>query len=159
MINTNSKTKIACFHSFANLIQDQFMQGEDKYALGKDKEMTDWVCEISPGETGADWILGAIAKYIIRFKNFKNEKDLLKIATFAYIMWLKQGFHLKAQYEESAKIISSPAGVGGIESKKMVDGLGNRDRQESSGHNLSAGTGKDSGYMPKKHNTTVAGTM
>ena len=54
------------------------------------------------GETQADWVLGTIVKYVFRFKNFGREKDLFKIATYCYILWLKCGFHLlsDAQHEE-----------------------------------------------------------
>jgi len=66
--------------------------------------VTDWVCEIVPGETGVDWVLGTMAKYIGRFINFKREKDLLKIATYCYIVWLKMGFHLNKDHDEDVNI-------------------------------------------------------
>lgn len=101
--NTSIKEKQAHFEKFVELVRSQFWHGGDKYALTEDKEVTDWVCEIVPGETGVDWVLGTVAKYIGRFKNFKREKDLLKIATYMYIIWLKMGFHLKEEHDEDIK--------------------------------------------------------
>jgi hypothetical protein len=103
--NTDVKTKKANWPKFVKLLENQFVHGGDKYTLkGQlDKETTDWVCEICPGETGADWILGTMAKYIGRFLNFKREKDLLKIATYSYILWLKMGFHLNEEHDEDTK--------------------------------------------------------
>jgi hypothetical protein len=72
------------------MIRRQFEEGGIKYALGGGKEITDWVCEVA----GWEWMLGTMAKYIGRFKNYHREKDLLKIATYCYILWLKMGFHL-----------------------------------------------------------------
>jgi len=66
-------------------------------------EMTDLVCKLSPGKTGADWVLQTIVKYAGRFLNFRREKDILKIATFAFIMWIKMGYHLKEQHDEDVK--------------------------------------------------------
>jgi len=57
-------------------------------------EWTDIICQMSPGKTGFDWILQTIAKYAGRYLQFKREKDLIKIATYCYIAWLKGGYHL-----------------------------------------------------------------
>lgn len=105
MYNTDTKTKAENWAKFAELMENQFKFGGEKYALEgqPDKEITDWVCEICPGSTGVDWILGTMAKYIGRFKNFQREKDLLKIATYCYITWLKMGFHLQEKHDEDAK--------------------------------------------------------
>jgi len=100
--NTGWVTKKENFAKFANLVESQFVHGGDKYALeGQvDKESTDWICELAPGISGVDWVLGTIAKYLIRFKNFGREKDLLKIATYAYIAWLKCGYHVEEVHDE-----------------------------------------------------------
>jgi len=101
--NTDTKTKKECWPQFAKLIENQFIHGGDKYALNDGKEATDWVCELSGGETGADWILQTMCKYIARYKNFQREKDLLKIATYCFIMWLKKGHHLLGEHDEDTK--------------------------------------------------------
>ncbi len=83
------------FEKFVQLIRNQFEHGGEKYALNSEKEITDWVCEIDP-----NWVLGTMAKYIGRYKNFKRERDLLKIANYAYILWLKDEWHLKKKHDE-----------------------------------------------------------
>ena len=98
--NTGLNTKRDNFGKFVKLISNQFEHGGEKYALSFDKEITDWACELSPGETGADWILMTIAKYLGRFKNFQREKDILKIATYSYLLWIKMGFHLVERNDE-----------------------------------------------------------
>jgi len=73
--NTDIKTKKENWTKFSKLIENQFIHGGAKYCMeGQlDKEITDWVCEFSPGTTGADWILQTIAKYLGRYKNFGRE--------------------------------------------------------------------------------------
>jgi len=95
--STTIETKKDYFDQFASLISDQFSHGGDKYKLQgfEDREATDVISSVFGGETQFDWILGTMMKYLFRFKNFQREKDLLKIATYCYILWLKQGNHLK----------------------------------------------------------------
>jgi len=101
--NSNLKNKKENFDKFAELMKNQFMHGGDKYQLSEDKEGTDLICEMSPGKSGVDFVLQNVAKYCLRFINFKREKDLLKIATYAYICWLKCGFHLEEKHDEDVK--------------------------------------------------------
>jgi len=100
MTSTNVKTKRENWDTFSKLISNQFEHGGTKYAHTRDKEFTDVICEFVPGDTGVDWILGTILKYMGRYKNLKREKDLLKIATYCYICWLKAGHHLKEEHDE-----------------------------------------------------------
>lgn len=101
-LSTGIKVKRENWQKFAKFIENQFNHGGDKYSLPDqpDKEMTDLLCEMSPGKTGIDWIMQTIAKYCGRYINFEREKDLFKIATFAYIAWLKKGYHLKEEHDE-----------------------------------------------------------
>ena len=92
--NTTVEVKRKHFPQFAELIENQFNHGGDKYKASGGKEMTDLICETFPGDSGVDWALGTMMKYLARYKNFGREKDLLKIATYSYILWLKGGFHL-----------------------------------------------------------------
>lgn len=75
---------------FKELIKDQFMYGGKKYGLNTDstRESTDILFD----EHGKNWLFGTIDKYTYRYKNLGREKDLLKIATYMYIIWLKRGF-------------------------------------------------------------------
>jgi hypothetical protein len=99
--NTDIETKRKYFSKFSELIGNQFNHGGEKYAFPiEGKEATDWICELVPGATGVDWVLGTCAKYLGRFINQRREKDLLKIATYMYIIWLKMGFHLKEEHDE-----------------------------------------------------------
>lgn len=101
--NTTVEAKAKYFTRFIGLIKKQFMHGGDKYKLDNQKEHTDLICEAVPGDSGVDWILGTLMKYIGRYKNFGREKDLLKIATYSYILWLKGGFHLMKEHDEDAE--------------------------------------------------------
>lgn len=109
--NTSSQTKRDFWDDFEAMIRRQFEHGGEKYGLeGEDEmEMTDLVCMLNPGKTGADWIMQTITKYCGRYCNFMRERDLLKIATYAYIAWLKGGFHLDVEHDEDV----SKSGQGG----------------------------------------------
>ncbi len=100
--NTTVEVKRLNFDKFAALISNQFNHGGDKYKLQgfNDREATDVISSVFGGESEFDWVLGTMMKYLFRFKNFHREKDLLKIATYCYILWLKQGNHLKGGADE-----------------------------------------------------------
>ncbi len=90
------KNNLTVFHS---LIQDQFAYGGKKYAsTSQEKEATDILFE----NHGHSWLVGTIDKYTFRFKNLQRERDLLKVATYMYIIWLKRGFYLSSKgYKEA----------------------------------------------------------
>jgi hypothetical protein len=101
--STNIQTKRNNYTKFAKLIENQFEHGGDKYKGNGEEEFTDLICRSFPGESGVDWVLGTCMKYLGRFKNFGREKDLLKVATYMYILWLKKGFHLQENNDEDIK--------------------------------------------------------
>lgn len=100
--NTTVAVKKKFFHVFSNMMKNQFFHGGDKYTLPgfEDREATDVISAIFGGPDQIDWVLGTIMKYICRFKNFRREKDLLKIATYCFILWLKCGFHVTKSHDE-----------------------------------------------------------
>jgi len=102
---TTVEVKQANFDKFAKLIGDQFNHGGDKYKLQgfDDREATDVISSVFGGKSEFDWILGTMMKYLLRFKNFEREKDLLKISTYCYILWLKMGCHLKEIHDTDTK--------------------------------------------------------
>ncbi len=100
LIKDNSEEN---FYEFFKFIANQFKHGGDKYKLDGNKEFTDLICEAFPGETGVDWILGTCMKYLGRYKNFGREKDLFKVATYMYIVWLKGGFFNKVSHDEDTE--------------------------------------------------------
>jgi hypothetical protein len=102
---TTIETKAKYFDKFASLIGNQFKHGGDKYKLPgfNDREATDVISSVFGGETEYDWVLGTMTKYIFRFKNFHREKDLLKIATYCFILWLKMGAHLQETHDEDVQ--------------------------------------------------------
>jgi hypothetical protein len=97
--NTTTDVKAKYYKKFSDLVGQQFIHGGSKYKLNgfPDREATDVISSIFGGESEFDWVLGNMAKYIFRFKNFQREKDLLKIATYCYLLWIKQGNHLKGR--------------------------------------------------------------
>ena len=102
-MNTTIKEKKKNYKKFVQLIENQFNHWGDKYKWTEDKEYTDMICEAFPGESGVDWILWTCMKYLWRYKNFGREKDLLKIATYIYLIWLKCEHHLKDEHDEDIK--------------------------------------------------------
>ncbi|TDI97072.1 MAG: hypothetical protein E2O29_02200 [Deltaproteobacteria bacterium] len=77
--------------TFLQLVKDQFLYGGKKYAKDDKKEVTDELVD----NYGFNWLLGTINKYVYRYQNLNREKDLLKIACYMFIMWLKFGYHLE----------------------------------------------------------------
>jgi len=100
--NTTVEVKRKYWPVFSNMVMNQFNHGGEKYLLDgfDDREATDVISSVFGGKSEFNWILGTMTKYIFRFKNFEREKDLLKIATYCFILWLKQGNHLKTTHEE-----------------------------------------------------------
>lgn len=99
--NTNTKVKQEHFPKFVKLIEAQFNHGGDKYkSNGGEEEFTDLICRAFPGESGVDWIMGTCMKYLGRYKNFGREKDLLKVATYMYIAWVKGGYHMAETHDD-----------------------------------------------------------
>lgn len=78
------------FNLFVQLVKDQFAYGGKKYASSNTKECTDILFD----NFGKNWLYGTMSKYCFRYSNLKRERDLLKIACYQYILWLKRGFHL-----------------------------------------------------------------
>ena len=68
----------------------QFQYGGQKYAQTSEKEATDVLFD----DFGKNWLFGTLAKYVKRYQNLARERDLLKIACYCFIIWLKRGFHL-----------------------------------------------------------------
>ena len=73
---------------FNELIRNQFQYGGKKYGLNDVRESTDELFEAH----GKAWLFGTMDKYCYRFHNLERERDLLKIACYCYILWLKKGF-------------------------------------------------------------------
>jgi hypothetical protein len=78
------------YQAFCSLVKEQFMYGVEKYKADNQKEVTDILCD-DFGFPGLFWTLG---KYCKRFGNQKRERDVLKIACYMYIVWLKYGYHV-----------------------------------------------------------------
>jgi predicted translin family RNA/ssDNA-binding protein len=86
--NTNLTVKKEQFSNFFGKIEEQLTYGGTKYAnfnpLFPDKEATDFIVDCYP-----EFVESTMMKYLLRFKMQKREEDLFKIATYAYILWLK----------------------------------------------------------------------
>lgn len=78
---------------FNDLVRDQFIYGGQKYALSETRESTDQLFD----DFGRNWLFGTMAKYCKRYKNLARERDILKIACYVYILWLKKGYHITAK--------------------------------------------------------------
>jgi len=93
---TTIDLKLKHFAEFTNLIKNQLEYGGKKYAQDDVKESTDIIAEVFTD----NWTFGTIFKYLLRFRNLKREKDLLKIVAYCYIIWLQNGFHLNDEHDE-----------------------------------------------------------
>lgn len=100
---TDVEIKAKFFPVFSKLLENQFMHGGSKYRAKNNKEFTDILCEAFPGRTGVEGVLWTMAKYLGRYNNYGREKDLLKVATYAFILWLKGGFYLKKDHDQDIK--------------------------------------------------------
>jgi hypothetical protein len=82
-------------NKFNQLIISQMSYGAQKYALAGEetKESTDVLFDIF----GANWLYGTLGKYCFRYKNLARGRDLLKISTYGYLLWLKRGYHLRKE--------------------------------------------------------------
>lgn len=86
---TNLEIKKAALPVFIELIEDQLQYGGTKYQATDEKEATDVICEVF----GLEWRLGEMMKRILRFRNVRRERDLLKLAAEAFLVWVQMGFH------------------------------------------------------------------
>jgi hypothetical protein len=86
------KTRLDNLKIFHNLIQTQFTYGAKKYGINGNstRESTDILFDVY----GHNWVYGTMHKYTNRSENTFREKDPLKIATYAYLLFLKRGFNL-----------------------------------------------------------------
>ena len=96
LIDTTIELKRESFEKFTELVKNQFEFGGVKYAHSDAREATDIISETF----GLGWVLGTVLKYLLRFRNLRREKDLLKIACYMFIIWLKCGFHLEEKHDE-----------------------------------------------------------
>lgn len=88
MNDTKNKSQL---NKFIELVNDQFSYGGKKYGLNSNRESTDVLFD----KHGHCWLFGTMDKYTFRYRNLKRERDILKIATYCFITWLKRGFFIK----------------------------------------------------------------
>ena len=98
-MNTSLKIKQKYLPGFLKEIEKQLTSGGNRYALSENKEMTDLVCEVA----GNEWILGNIVKYVGEYKNTKQIQNLYKIATYAFILYLRDYEVLNRGKDEGEK--------------------------------------------------------
>lgn len=67
-------------------MEDELLEGGSKYAHGEEKEFTDLIMEFD-----SKFMLATMIKYIGRVQNKdpRAERDLKKIATYAFLQWIK----------------------------------------------------------------------
>jgi len=71
---------------FLEIIERQFTNCGVKYAFSEDAEWTDAITSMVP-----TWVEGTIIKYVGRYRQYGAERDLIKIATYAFILAIKHG--------------------------------------------------------------------
>jgi hypothetical protein len=96
---TSVPVKAEQWPRFAELIAKQFRHGGDKYSFGSDAEWTDVIRAFDD-----NWVLGTMLKYVGRYKTCRRERDLIKIATYCFILWLQDGHHLAGQPDDDTAL-------------------------------------------------------
>lgn len=86
--NTNLEIKEKHFDEFMEQIRSELVYGGSKYKplnpAFPDKETTDYLVDAFP-----EFIESTVMKYMMRWRNQHREEDLIKVASYMYIMWLK----------------------------------------------------------------------
>jgi DNA repair protein RadC len=79
------------FKEFTELMKEMALQGIERpsEAEARKKEATDKIPDAPGDERHIDFVLEDLVKKIIRFRNERTEKDLIKLALWAYLLWLK----------------------------------------------------------------------
>ncbi len=79
------------FEEFTRLMKMLAVDGSNKYAgaVPYKKEAVDIIPDILGEEGYLHYVLGDLLKRIIRFKNQKRERDLIKIALWTYFLWIR----------------------------------------------------------------------
>ena len=98
LYDTNVEMKAKYWDAFVELVKDQWAYGGIKYGENDapgGREATDILCEAF----GLNGLLWTVGKYLLRFRNQKREKDLLKIACYCFLIWLKHGFQAKESHD------------------------------------------------------------
>ena len=87
-MNTSIELKEKLWPAFIAACESQWRGGGERYALAKDKEFTDLVCEVA----GNEWVGGNIVKYVGEIINTtpRPEVNFYKIAVYAFVWWLKE---------------------------------------------------------------------
>ena len=87
----NENGRLARFKEFTGLMKELALEGMEKYAGAEAsrKENIDIIPDILGEEGFLNFVLGDLIKRIIRFKNQKREKDLVKMALWSYLLWNK----------------------------------------------------------------------
>ena len=87
----NVPQKLVRFEDFAEMMKKLALQGTEKYsgAEAHKKETIDIIPEVLGEEGYINFVLGDLLKRIIRFKNQRRERDLVKMALWAYLLWMR----------------------------------------------------------------------
>ena len=91
MLPEENQWKLSRFEEFAKLMKMLAINGSNKYAGAKpySKEAIDIIPDILGEEGYVNFVLGDLLKRIIRFKNQRRERDLVKIALWTYLLWMR----------------------------------------------------------------------
>jgi len=83
--------KLLRFEEFTGLMKTLALQGTEKYsgAEAYQKETIDIIPDVIGEEGYTNYVLGDLLKRIIRFKNQRRERDLVKMALWAYLLWMR----------------------------------------------------------------------
>jgi len=83
--------KLLRFEEFTGLMKTLALQGTEKYsgAEANQKETIDIIPDVIGEEGYTNYVLGDLLKRIIRFKNQRRERDLVKMALWAYLLWMR----------------------------------------------------------------------
>jgi hypothetical protein len=83
--------KLLRFEEFTALMKKLALQGTEKYSGAEphEKETIDIIPDVLGEEGYINFVLGDLIKRISRFKNQRRERDLVKMALWAYLLWMR----------------------------------------------------------------------
>ncbi len=85
----NFPHKLVRFKEFTELMRKLALQQIEKYSEAHKKESVDVIPDPIGDERHINFALEDLVKKIIRFRNQRSENDMVKLALWAYLLWMK----------------------------------------------------------------------
>jgi len=81
--------KLCRFKEFTQLMKEMALKGIEKRSEGLKKDPKDAIPNTPGDERHINFVLEDLVKKIIRFRNQRSENDMVKLALWSYLLWMK----------------------------------------------------------------------